>query len=42
MEKLIQDDQQLQGMLNTKGGGWETIEEEIMNHEGYKKNQVQI
>lgn len=41
-EKLIQDDHKLQGMLNTKGGGRGTREEEItMHHEGYKK-QVQI
>lgn len=39
-EKLIQDDQET---LNTKGGGWETAEEEItMNHEGQKKTSANL
>lgn len=30
-------------MLNTKGGGWETAEEEItMNHEGQKKTSANL
>lgn len=41
-EKLIQDDHKLQGMLNTKGGGWGTREEEIMHHEGYKKTSANL
>lgn len=30
-------------MFNTKGGGWETTEEEItMNHEGHKKTSANL